>query len=232
MTDELHRLRIKDLAEEDRPREKLMTKGEEALSNAELLAILIGSGTPKKSAVELMHEVLSVCNNRLSRLSRMSIAELTSYNGIGEAKAITIKAAAELGRRRAMERTDDMEKFNSSLEIYEYMRPLMSDLSSEEVWVLLFNNNMRLIKRMRISRGGLTISLVDIRLLMKEVLIADATCFVMLHNHPSGSLRPSHEDNALTANVKKAADALSIRLLDHIIVANTGFYSYLDEGRI
>ncbi len=232
MTDEQHRLRIKDLAEEDRPREKLMAKGEEALSNAELLAILIGSGTPKKSAVELMHEVLSVCNNRLSRLSRMSIAELTSHNGIGEAKAITIKAAAELGRRRAMERKDDAEKFNSSLEIYEYMRPLMCDLPSEEVWVLLFNNNMRLIKRMRISRGGLTVSLVDIRLLMKEVLIADATCFVMLHNHPSGSLRPSHEDNALTANVKKAADALSIRFLDHIIVAETGFYSYLDEGRI
>lgn len=225
-------LRIKDLAESDRPREKLMEKGEEALTNAELLAILIGSGTPKKSAVELMREILQVCDNRLSLLGRMTIAELMTYNGIGEAKAITIKAAAEIGRRRAMEKLDDLVRLTDSLSIYNYMYPLMRDLTCEESWVLLLNNNLRLIRKVRLSTGGLTETLVDVRRVMKEVLQADATCFVLIHNHPSGSLRPSREDDRLTERVRRAAETLNVRMIDHIIVTDGGFYSYQDEGRM
>ena len=232
MTDEQNRLRIKDLAEADRPRKKLMEKGEEALTNAELLAILIGSGTPKKSSVELMHEILTVCDNRLSLLGRMTIAELMIFNGIGEAKAITLKAAAEVGRRRAMERTDDLVKFSDSVSIYNYMYPLMRDLVGEESWVLLLNNNLRLIRRVRLSTGGLTETLVDVRRVMKEVLQADATCFVLVHNHPSGSLRPSREDDRLTERVRRAAETLNVRMIDHVIVTDGGFYSYQDEGKM
>lgn len=232
MTDDIHGLRIKDLAECDRPREKLMEKGEEALTNAELLAILIGTGTPKKSAVELMREVLAVCDNRLSLLGRMSIAELMTYNGIGEAKAITLKAAAEIGRRRAMERVDDLVKFSDSVSIYNYMYPLMRDLTCEESWVLLLNNNLRLIRKMRLSTGGLTETLVDVRRVMKEVLQADATSFVLVHNHPSGSLRPSGADNQLTERINNAATTLNLRLIDHIIITDGGYYSYRDEDRL
>lgn len=232
MSDECGKLRIKDLAESDRPREKLMERGEEALTNAELLAILIGSGTPKKSAVELMREVLAVCDNRLSLLGRMTVAELMTYNGIGEAKAITLKAAAEIGRRRAMERVDDLVRFSDSRSIYDYMYPLMRDLSCEESWVLLLNNSLRLVRKVRLSTGGLTETLVDVRRVMKEVLQADATCFVLVHNHPSGSLRPSSADNQLTERVKCAAATLNVRMIDHLIVTDGGYYSYMDEGRI
>lgn len=232
MTDELSRQRIKDLAEADRPREKLMERGEEALTNAELLAILIGSGTQKKSAVELMQEILKVCDNRLSLLGRMTIDELMTYNGIGEAKAITLKAAAEIGRRRAMERTTDLVQFSDSANIYEYMYPLMRDLIREESWVLLLNNSLRLIRKVKLSTGGLTETLVDVRRVMKEVLQADATCFVLVHNHPSGSLRPSREDDRLTERVKRAAETLNVRMIDHMIVTDGGYYSYQDEGRI
>jgi DNA repair protein RadC len=232
MIDDQRGQRIKDLAEADRPREKLMERGEEALTNAELLAILIGSGTPKKSAVELMQEILKVCDNRLSLLGRMTIAELMTYNGIGEAKAITLKAAAEIGRRRAMERASDLVKFVDSASIYQYMHPLMRDLTGEESWVLLLNNDLRLIRKVKLSIGGLTETLVDVRRVMKEVLQADATCFVLLHNHPSGSLRPSREDDRLTERVKRAAETLNVRLIDHMIVTDGGYYSYQDEGRI
>jgi DNA repair protein RadC len=232
MIDDQRGQRIKDLAEADRPREKLMERGEEALTNAELLAILIGSGTSKKSAVELMQEILKVCDNRLSLLGRMTIAELMTYNGIGEAKAITLKAAAEIGRRRAMERASDLVKFVDSASIYQYMYPLMRDLTGEESWVLLLNNDLRLIRKVKLSIGGLTETLVDVRRVMKEVLQADATCFVLLHNHPSGSLRPSREDDRLTERVKRAAETLNVRLIDHMIVTDGGYYSYQDEGRI
>lgn len=232
MIDELRGLRIKDLAEADRPREKLMDKGEEALTNAELLAILIGSGTPKKSAVELMQEILKVCDNRLSLLGRMTIDELMTYNGIGVAKAITLKAAAEIGRRRAMERTADLVQFSDSTNIYQYMYPFMRDLTREESWVLLLNNSLRLIRKVKLSTGGLTETLVDVRRVMKEVLQADATCFVLLHNHPSGSLRPSREDDRLTERVKRAAETLNVRMIDHMIVTDGGYYSYQDEGRV
>jgi DNA repair protein RadC len=230
--DSVHKLSIKEWAEEDRPREKLMERGEEALTNAELLAILIGSGTPKKSAVELMQEVLRSCGNRLSRLSRMSVEELMSFNGIGVAKAITLKAAAEIGRRRAVEDVAEVERFSDSSQIYAYMLPLMRDLPHEECWVLLLNNNARLLKKVRISTGGLTNTLVDVRMIMKEAILADATMLVLVHNHPSGSPRPSNDDNRLTDAVDKAAQTMNLKLLDHVVVAEGGFYSYCDEGKL
>lgn len=230
--DSVHKLSIKEWAEEDRPREKLMERGEEALTNAELLAILIGSGTPKKSAVELMQEVLRSCGNRLSRLSRMSVEELMSFNGIGVAKAITLKAAAEIGRRRAVEDVTEVERFSDSSQIYAYMLPLMRDLPHEECWVLLLNNNARLLKKVRISTGGLTNTLVDVRMIMKEAILADATMLVLVHNHPSGSPRPSNDDNRLTDAVDKAAQTMNLKLLDHVVVAEGGFYSYCDEGKL
>lgn len=230
--DEQKGFTIKEWSEEDRPREKLMAKGESALSNAELLAILIGSGTKKKSAVELMQDILRVCDGHLSRLSRMTITELMAFNGIGEAKAITLKAAAEIGRRRAMEKADDLPHVSNAQDVYTYMHPLMQDLPCEEFWLLLMNNASRVIKRVRISTGGLTATAVDIRVVLKEALLADATCFIVSHNHPSGSLRPSNDDQMLTNRLAQAAAQLNIKLIDHVIVTDGNYYSFADNGKI
>lgn len=224
---------IKNWAEEDRPREKLLAKGADALTKAELLAILIGSGTSRKSAVELMTDILRDCDNKLSRLSRMSVAELMSYNGIGEAKAVTLKAAAEIGRLRSEEDSfADVKQFRDSAQIYQYMLPLMRDLTHEECWALMLNNSARLMKRVKISMGGMTETSVDVRILMKEALLADATCLILVHNHPSGSCRPSNDDIRLTEKVCAAGKLMSIRLIDHIIVTDGKYYSFADEGRI
>ncbi|MCM1312720.1 MAG: DNA repair protein RadC [Bacteroides sp.] len=232
-TPEAGKLSIKNWAEEDRPREKLLAKGADALTKAELLAILIGSGTPKKSAVELMTDVLRDCDNKLSRLSRMSVAELMAYNGIGEAKAVTLKAAAEIGRLRAEEDAlSDVLQFRDSSQIYKYMLPLMRDLNHEECWALMLNNNARLMKRVRISMGGMTETSVDVRVLMKEALLSDATCVVLVHNHPSGACRPSSDDIRLTEKVSEAGKIMSIRLIDHLIVTDGKYYSFADEGRL
>lgn len=223
---------IKQMAEEDRPREKLMEKGEDALSKAELLAILIGSGTKEKSAVELMQEVMNVCDNRFSRLSQMSVEELTRFKGIGEAKAITIKAAAEIARRRSQEQTDDIQKVDNANVVYDIMRPIMRDLDHEEFWALLINNNARLIKKTRLSIGGITSTAVDIRLLLKEALMVNATQIIVCHNHPSGSLRPSSDDVHLTEKIKTATNAVCIRLMDHVIITDGNYYSFLNEGKL
>jgi DNA repair protein RadC len=162
----------------------------------------------------------------------MSVEELMSFNGIGVAKAITLKAAAEIGRRRAVEDVAEVERFSDSSQIYAYMLPLMRDLPHEECWVLLLNNNARLLKKVRISTGGLTNTLVDVRMIMKEAILADATMLVLVHNHPSGSPRPSNDDNRLTDAVDKAAQTMNLKLLDHVVVAEGGFYSYCDEGKL
>lgn len=224
---------IKELALEDRPREKLYQRGEEALTTAELLAILIGSGTPKKSAVELMREIMRDCDDKLILLSRLSVEELMRYNGIGEAKAITIKAAMELGRRRATEeRVSALQTIDNSKQIYEYMRPQLGDLDHEECWVLLLNNSHRLIKRVRISQGGRTSTQVDVRILLKQALLGEATSVVLVHNHPSGSCKPSRDDDQLTEAVKRATQAVNIRLIDHVIVADGDYFSYAENGKI
>lgn len=227
------KLSITQWAEEDRPREKLMQKGPQALSNAELLAILIGSGSTKETAVELMKRVLKDCNNNLNTLGRKSIRELCLYNGIGEAKAISILAACELGKRRQLEKAEERLDVGSPTAIFNLMLPRMQDLDVEEAWIVLMNQNFRLIKDpIRISHGGISETAVDIRIIMKEAIMANATVLALCHNHPSGGLRPSREDDNLTQRVKKACDVMRIHMLDHLIVAASGYYSYNEKGRL
>lgn len=226
-------LNIKELSADDRPREKLLAKGSEALSKAELLAILIGSGSPTKNAVELMKEVLRDCDDRLILLNRLSIEELMKYNGIGEAKAITLKAAMELGRRRAQEEAlTDLKVIRTAQQVYEYMRPDVRELTHEESWAFLLNNSSRLIKRVRLSQGGRTETSVDVRILLRHALLAEATCVILVHNHPSGSCRPSQEDNRLTERVSQACRTVNLRLIDHVIVTDGAYYSFSENGKL
>lgn len=229
MTDKLS---INQWAEEDRPREKLMRLGAEALSNAELLAILIGSGSPKESAVELMKRVLNDCNNNLNTLGKRTIHELCQYNGIGEAKAITILAACELGKRRQAEKAEERKSLGSASAIYEYMHPKMQDLDTEEAWILLMNQNYKLIKAERISHGGITETAVDVRIIIREALLHNATVVAFCHNHPSNNLRPSNDDNRLTQRIKSACDTMRLYFLDHLIITDGAYYSYHEEGKL
>jgi DNA repair protein radC len=226
------KLTITQWAEEDRPREKLMNLGAETLSNAELLAILIGSGSPRESAVELMKRVLSDCKNNLNTLGKLSITDLTSYNGIGEAKAITILAACELGKRRQVADILKRPTLNSANAIYNYMRPKVQDKDVEEAWILLMNQKLDLIEAKCISHGGITGTAIDVRIILKEALLKNATAIALCHNHPSGNTSPSREDDNITTSVKKAADTMCIYFVDHVIVANQRFYSYREEGKI
>lgn len=225
------KLNINQWAEEDRPREKLMRLGAEALSDAELLAILVGSGSTKETAVELMKRVLSECDNNLNTLGKMTIGELCKYNGIGEAKAITIIAACELGKRRQHEKVKERKKITTSKDIYEYMHPMMQDLSTEEAWVLLMNQNFKLIKSARISRGGITETSVDVRIIIKEAVLANATVIALCHNHPSGNIEPSAEDIRITEKVRMACKTMRLHFLDHVIVTDGGYYSFHDNGK-
>ncbi|WP_181215526.1 RadC family protein [Phocaeicola faecicola] len=226
------KLNINQWAEEDRPREKMMLHGAGALSNAELLAILIGSGSTDESAVELMRKVLADYRNSLSELGKSGVEELCRYKGIGPAKAITLLAASELGRRRKEEGTLERLQIRSSEDIYRLFYPLMCDLPVEECWVLLLNQAGKVIDRIRISQGGLASTAVDIRCVLREALIRRAVSMVLCHNHPSGNLRPSREDDRLTESLRQAAVTVNLRLLDHVIVTDGKYYSYADEGRI
>lgn len=226
------KLNINQWAEEDRPREKLMHLGAETLSNAELLAILIGSGSTKESAVDLMKRMLTGCNNNLNTLGKLTIHDLMQYNGIGEAKAVTILAACELGKRRQLEKAEERPFLNTATKIYNYMHPLMQDLDTEEFWVLLMNQNYKLIKKLRIAHGGLSEVSVDIRIIMREAVLANATILVAAHNHPSGNIVPSKADDALTRNLKQACDIMRLHLLDHLVVTDGQYFSYHENGKI
>ncbi len=226
------KLNINQWAEEDRPREKLMRLGAEGLSNAELLAILIGSGSTTESAVDLMKRLLSECGNNLNTLGKKSIADLMAYRGIGEAKAITILAACELGKRRQQEKAQERMRMDSSLAIYNYMLPKMQDLDIEEAWVLLMNQNYKLIRAERLSRGGITETAVDVRMIIKQAVLCNATIVAITHNHPSGSTRPSKDDDRLTERVKKACEVMRLFFADHVIVTDGSYYSYRDQGRL
>lgn len=226
------KLSIKDWDEADMPREKLERLGAEALSNAELLAILIGSGSTKESAVDLMKRVMSDCNNNLNTLGKLTITDLMKYNGVGPAKAITILAACELGKRRQAEKPEDRVKLDSALAIYKEMHPVMQDLDVEEGWVLLMNQNFKLIKKMCISRGGLTETAIDVRVIIKQAIMSNATVIALCHNHPSGGLRPSGADDSLTNKVKDACNLMRLFFLDHVIITDGGYYSYSEEGRV
>lgn len=226
------RLKITDWALEDRPREKMMAKGAQALSNAELMAILIGSGVPGISAVDLMRKILSDYNDSLKLLGRSTVKELCRYKGMGEAKAITVLAACQLAQRRLNEQAMEKRAIVSSRDIYEYFLPIMQDLPHEECHLLLMHQNLRVIGETLLSRGGITGTAVDVRLLLKKALLADAPVVALCHNHPSGSIRPSEQDNELTRSVQKACKQLGIRLLDHVIVADGDYYSYQENGKI
>ena len=225
-------LTIAHWAEDDQPREKLRDKGAQALSNAELLAILIGSGTPGVSAVQLMQDVLNDCNNNLNTLGKLTIRQLMDYKGIGEAKAITILAACELGKRRQQEKPEERPDLSTATRIYNHMHPLLQDCDVEEFWVLLMNQNYRLIRKMCISHGGITEVAVDIRIIMREAVLANATILAVCHNHPSGNLRPSEMDNQLTSSLQKACQVMRIHLQDHVIITDGAYYSYHEKGRI
>jgi DNA repair protein RadC len=226
----MEKLTINNWAEEDRPREKMASLGAEALSNAELLAILIGSGSTKESAVDLMKRVLADSKNNLNTLGKMSIHELCQYNGIGEAKAITILAACELGKRRQMESPEERPDLGTATRLYNYMHPIMQDLDVEEFWVLLMNQHYRLIKKVRISHGGITETAVDIRIIMKEAVLANTTILAVCHNHPSGNLKPSRQDDELTKSIKRACELMHIHFLDHVIITDGQYYSYHESG--
>ena len=226
------KLNINQWAEEDRPREKMMLHGVSALSNAELLAILIGSGNTEDSAVELMRKVLNDYHNNLSELGKASIDELCRFKGIGPAKAITILAASELGKRRKEEGVEERRSILSSKDVYECFYPLMCDLPTEECWVLLLNQASKLIDKVKISAGGLSATAVDVRCILREALLKRASAISLCHNHPSGSIRPSREDDLLTKQVAQASECMNIRFVDHVILTDGAFYSYADEGRI
>ena len=216
----MEKLNIKQWAEEDRPREKMVKLGTEALSDAELLAILIGQGSAKEDAVSLMKRILADSKNNLNTLGKMSIHELCQYNGIGEAKAITILAACELGKRRQMESPEERPDLGTATRIYNHMHPIMQDLDVEEFWVLLLNQHYRLIKKVRISHGGITETAVDIRIIMKEAVLANTTILAVCHNHPSGNLKPSRQDDELTKSIKRACELMHIHFLDHVIITD------------
>jgi len=228
----MEKLTIAHWSEDDQPREKLRDKGPQTLSNAELLAILIGSGTPGTSAVELMQEVLNDCNNNLNTLGKMTIRDLCQYKGIGEAKAITILAACELGKRRQQESPEERPKLDTATKIYNEMHPQLQDLDVEEFWVLMLNQNYRLIKKVRVSHGGITETAVDIRIIIREAVLANATILAVCHNHPSGNLSPSKADEELTRSIRRACDVMRIHFMDHVIITDGQYYSFHELGII
>lgn len=226
------KLNISQWAEEDRPREKMERLGAQALSDAELLAILVGSGSTKEDAVSLMKRILADCNNNLNTLGKKSIHDLCKYTGIGPAKAITIMAACELGKRRQKEKPEERPDLGTATRIYNFMHPLMQDLDTEEFWLLLMNQNYRLIRDIKIGQGGISEVAVDVRIIIKEALLCNATIIAVCHNHPSGSLRPSRADDDLTKSILAACNTMRLKFLDHVIVTDGAYYSYHEKGRV
>jgi DNA repair protein RadC len=225
-----HNFSIKHWAEDDKPREKLMLKGKTALSDAELVAILIGSGSRNESAVDLSKRVLASVDNNLNALGKLSLKQLMEFKGIGEAKAITIAAALELGRRRRAEETLELKKITSSKAVFEIMQPIIGELPHEEFWVLYLNNSNKIIFKSQLSKGGITGTVVDVRLIFKTALEQGAISIILTHNHPSGKLLASDADKDITKKLKMAGDQLDIKVLDHIIITESGYYSFQDEG--
>lgn len=219
-------------AEEDRPREKLLLKGKGALSDAELLAILLGSGTMGVSAVTLAQEILASVDNNLHELGKRSVAELTRFKGVGEAKAITIAAALEMGRRRQVSDLRERPRVTGSRDAFNAIAPLLTDLHHEEFWVLLLNKANEVFSRERLSTGGMSGTVVDAKILFKTAFDARAAAVIAIHNHPSGSLQPSQADTDLTRRLRKAGELLDLPLLDHLIVSERGYYSFADEGML
>lgn len=223
---------IKMWAEDDRPREKMALKGRHSLSNAELLAILIGSGTREKSAVELSQDILAKCNNKLRNLSKQNVHELITTKGIGHAKALTIIAAMELARRRSDENEDELQKIMGSSDVYRFFRPILSDLHHEEFHVLLLTRSNGIIGSERISVGGISGTVVDGKIIFKKAMDRNASSIIMIHNHPSGNIKPSEQDVRLTKRLREFGNLIDLPVLDHLIFTDNGYFSFSDEGQL
>jgi DNA repair protein RadC len=223
---------IKSWAEDDRPREKLIGKGRQVLSDAELIAILIGSGNRDETAVELSKKILASTGNNLNELGKLSISDLTKFKGIGEAKAISIVAALELGRRRRETETVKRDKITCSKDVFEIMKPIMLDLPHEEFWLLVLNRSNAVIKKELISRGGVAGTVVDTKIIFKTAIENLASSIIISHNHPSGNLKPSDADIKITKTIKDAGKIMDIPLFDHVIITDSGYYSFNDEGML
>ena len=223
---------ITNWAEDDKPREKLMLKGKSVLSDAELIAILIGSGSRNESAVDLSKRVLASAENNLNALGKLSLEQLCKFKGIGEAKAISIIAAMELGRRRRSEETLELKKVTSSKEVFNLMQPIIGELPHEEFWVLYLNNNLKIVFKSQLSKGGITGTVVDLRIIFKMAFQHNATAIVLVHNHPSGNNQPSNADLEVTKKIKVACQNLEINLVDHLIITQNNYYSFKDSSKL
>ena len=221
---------IRSWSEDDKPREKLLLKGKTALSDAELIAILIGSGSRNESAVSLSQRILASVDYNLNALGKLSVNQLNHFKGIGDAKAITIQAAMELGRRRRLEAAVELQKITSSKIIFDIMQPIIGELMYEEFWIVYLNNSNKIIAKSQLSKGGITGTVVDVRLVFKTALELGAVGIILAHNHPSGTIQPSEADKQITQKLKSGGEQLDIRILDHIIVTETQYFSFSDAG--
>lgn len=219
-------------AAEDIPSNKIIEANPANMSNAELLSIILGTGSDKETSVDLARRILQSCNNDLSELSKKSAKQLTYMRGVGKQKAAKIMAALELGKRRQSQMANVKPEISSAVRIYNNMHPIMQDLDVEEFWCLFMNHNYKLIRKFRLSIGGLTETCVDIRIVIREAVMSNATVLAVCHNHPSGSLTPSKYDDVLTTSIKNACDIMRIYFLDHVIITDGAYYSYHEQGRI
>jgi DNA repair protein RadC len=228
--EEYNRLTIRNWAVEDRPREKMLSRGIQSLSDAELIALLIGSGTKRISAVDLARQILHMAGDNLDRLGKYTVTDLKKLKGIGQARAIAIVAALELGRRRKLVDSPDYLKISGSIDAFNLMHPFLGDLSHEEFWVLMMNRSNKVIDKRKISQGGITGTVTDIRLILKMAIDMLATSMILCHNHPSGNLQPSDADISITRRLKESSQLMDISLLDHIIIGGKGYFSFADEN--
>ena len=226
------KLNIKELAEDDRPRERMMRWGAAQMSDAELLAILIGSGSSDETAVGLMQRVMEACHGDLNELGKWRLEDFTRFKGMGPAKSLTIMAALELGKRRKEKGVSQRTVIRSSKDVYELLHPTLGDLYTEEVWALLLNHAAKVVDKVCVGRGGIDNSAADVRVILREALIRNCTALILVHNHPSGNIRPSAEDRKLTKSLKDAAAIMKITLLDHVIITDGSYYSFADEGTL
>jgi len=223
---------IKSWAEDDRPREKLVLKGKSALSDAELIAILIGSGSRNESAVDLSKRILNSIDNNLNKLGKLSVFDLQKFKGIGDAKAISIITALELGRRRRIEEALELPQIDGSKAIFNMMQPVIGELQHEEFWIVYLNNSNKVLHKEQLSKGGLTGTVVDVRLVFKKAIELFSTAIILCHNHPSGKLQPSQADKSITNKLKLAGETLDIKVLDHLIITENAYFSFADENII
>lgn len=223
---------IKNWKEDDRPREKLLNKGKEVLSDAELIAIMLGSGSRRESALDLAKRILSSVDNNLNKLARLSISQLMAFNGVGEAKSVSIVTALELGRRRRLEEALVQLKITSSKSVFNIMQPILGELQHEEFWILYLNNSNKILLKTQMSKGGINGTLVDTRLVFKKAIELSATSVILVHNHPSGTLIPSNADKMLTQKILEAGKTLDIKVLDHVIITEKSYFSFADSNEL